>query len=413
MQIPIDVKDLLKAAGDIDQARRMPVSVALFCDESAPGDLLAFAKECFAPSGDHPNTQVQLIDYSGLPASIPVGCDVCVVAAGLSGATGQLSSMLRHAGMPVVVLTTLPALVQEIATASGHPINDLDLIDPLEPVAASDAEIAVAPEEPLELDAARTALMRKRLGGWVVDTYKDKRLAFALAFAFVRKPLAQEFVNATSLQNLGIGAVVILPGADMPLMTANQAKMLLQIAAAYGQEMGMARAKELAGVVAGAFALRAAARQVAGAVPGLGWAVKGGIGYAGTQAMGRAGIVYFEQITGGQPAASAMEAARAEAQRAADAYAVGANPVEGVGNVVASYANRAKMAFDNSFGNVVPTVKAVAPAVKQAAPVVKDALTTAVPAVRNAVVAIADATGVDPKDVAKQLITGALKSRRR
>ena len=69
-----------------------------------------------------------------------------------------------------------------------------------------------------------------------------------------------------AVQNAGIGLVPLLPGADMPVMTLNQAKMVLQIAAAYGQPMGKDRVKEVAPVVASAFACRALARELIGLV---------------------------------------------------------------------------------------------------------------------------------------------------
>ena len=80
----------------------------------------------------------------------------------------------------------------------------------------------------------------------------------------------------------------------MPLMTANQIKMILQIAAAYGQPLGPERVLELLGVLVNAFIFRNISRQIAGFVPALGWAVKGTMGYLGTQAIGRAAIEYFE-----------------------------------------------------------------------------------------------------------------------
>ena len=88
--------------------------------------------------------------------------------------------------------------------------------------------------------------------------------------------------------------MVFVPGADMPLMTANQIKMILQIAAAYGQPLGPERVLELLGVLVNAFIFRNISRQLAGFVPALGWAVKGTMGYLGTQAIGRAAIEYFE-----------------------------------------------------------------------------------------------------------------------
>lgn len=59
--------------------------------------------------------------------------------------------------------------------------------------------------------------------------------------------------------------------------------------------MSVARVKELAAIVGGAFACRSVARQVAGAVPAIGCAVKAGVGYAGTKAMGLAAVEYFER----------------------------------------------------------------------------------------------------------------------
>ena len=79
---------------------------------------------------------------------------------------------------------------------------------------------------------------QRSIAGWASGLWlraARKRLALALSFPFVRKPLSLEAVSATSLQNAGIGLVLFIPGADMTLMTLNQAKMLLQIAAACGE----------------------------------------------------------------------------------------------------------------------------------------------------------------------------------
>ena len=112
-----------------------------------------------------------------------------------------------------------------------------------------------------------------------------QRLAFAQAFDFVRKPLSMESVRSTAFQNAGIGLVIFIPGADFPIMTLNQTKMVIQIAAAYGQPLSADRVKELAAVVGGGLACRTVARQVAGLVPAVGWAVKAGVGYASTAAI--------------------------------------------------------------------------------------------------------------------------------
>jgi uncharacterized protein (DUF697 family) len=80
----------------------------------------------------------------------------------------------------------------------------------------------------------------------------------------------------------------------MPAMTANQIRMVLKIAAAYGEDIGLDRALEIFSVVGSAFVFRALARQALDFVPGFGWALKGTVGFTATVALGEAAIAYFE-----------------------------------------------------------------------------------------------------------------------
>ena len=340
MQLPIDVKAVLDEAMSIDEAGRTPVSATVYVDASCPQDVLELALAALSPQAPHARVAFGSLD-DALAAPYP-GDDAAVVVAGTDERVGQAAACLRAAGVPAMVLTTLPALVSELAQAAGSPIPDGDVVAPGgtgvplarrlacaakgKPQAAVEYDADAA--EPAELDEASARQLKERMGAWVVAACREKKLAFALAFPFVRRPLSLEAVGATALQNAGVGLVMFIPGADMPVMTLNQAKMLLQIAAAYGQPMSIARVKELACVVGGAFACRTAARQVAGAVPALGWAVKAAIGYAGTEAMGRAAIEYFE--AGGSAAGLAETAARArDAAVAAAGAGQGARAVLG------------------------------------------------------------------------------------
>ncbi len=109
-----------------------------------------------------------------------------------------------------------------------------------------------------------------------------------------RRAACGEVIKNNARQNAFIGALPI-PGADMPVMTANQARMVLNIAAIYGEELSLDRARELIGVLAAGFGFRALGRQVVKLIPVGGWAVAAVIGYAGTLAMGRATMLYFER----------------------------------------------------------------------------------------------------------------------
>jgi uncharacterized protein (DUF697 family) len=119
----------------------------------------------------------------------------------------------------------------------------------------------------------------------------------AKAYPPFRRTVCEELIRKNARQNAVIGALPI-PGADMPVMTANQARMVLSIAAAHGEDLSLDRARELLGVLAAGFGLRALSRQVVKLIPVGGWAAAAAIGYAGTVAMGRATVLYFER--GGQ-----------------------------------------------------------------------------------------------------------------
>lgn len=356
MKLPIDLKAVIEAATDIESARSTPVSVSVLIDDSAPGDVAAHVRSAFVGAGAHARVTV---GYFAGPAFSPYeGDDMAVIVAGFSEEVGRRAAEIRAAGVPVMVVTSMPSLVADMASAYGNPIPEGDLVAP-EGVegceadgkaACASGEVAGAhasmfagirakgsvgsaagsagssddPDAPIPIDAAAACALDRRMGEWVVAACREKRLALALSFPFVRKPLSLEAVSATSLQNAGIGLVLFIPGADMPLMTLNQAKMLLQIAAAYGEPMSAARVKELAAIVASGFACRSVARQVAGAVPAIGWAVKAGVGYAGTKAMGLAAVEYFER--GGNIAGLAGVVSSATAKATQIAGDVAATP---------------------------------------------------------------------------------------
>jgi len=128
----------------------------------------------------------------------------------------------------------------------------------------------------------------------IVRAAGDGAAALAVRLPAVRRAYCDHVVLANASQNAVIGAVVIIPGADMPAMTANQIRMVLKIAAAYGEEIGLDRALEILSVVGTAFVFRTLARQALDFVPGFGWALKGAVGFTGTVALGEAAIAYFE-----------------------------------------------------------------------------------------------------------------------
>ncbi len=350
MQIPVDVKAIFDEATNVENARNIPITVSVLLDDTAPMDLIAFVRSSFASAS--PQARISINYFHDEFAAFDVSSDMAVIAAGITTQVGAIVQDLHNAGIPTMVITTLPEIVAETAKEQRTAIPEGDLIAPVvsdgdvilfnEPIhvssqtsvgqtVASSQAINLADSlslEPYALTDTFAEQLRDRMGAWVTAIFHEKRLAFAQAFDFVRKPLSLDSIKTTSAQNAVIGFVAIIPGADLPLMTLNQAKMLLQIAAAYGQPMNAERIKELACVIGGGFACRSAARQLVGVVPALGWAIKAAVGYTGTQAMGHTALEYFEH--GGHVSGmfEAVEEAREKVVNTAKETRVGQTAME-------------------------------------------------------------------------------------
>ncbi len=137
---------------------------------------------------------------------------------------------------------------------------------------------------------AATAPLARRLAASV--GHAD--VALAAALPAVRPAVLDHLIDAAARQNAAVGVLIFIPGADMPVMTLNQIRMVLHIGAAHGYDPTPQRVLEILSVIASGLGLRAVARYAIEFVPGLGWALKGAVGYTGTQAIGRSAVLYFE-----------------------------------------------------------------------------------------------------------------------
>lgn len=267
MALPLDIRDLMSSGAKLQAERDKPLRIAVFVDAEASDEAVAALKDALRPQTAGARIHVEPA-VPGDVLEVDAAADAVI---GLVGPGSTLAESLRRARdrfVPTAALS-LGEGKDDVSRRLDHPLVDV-----------------IVHTDPSELVDG--------LGLWLAERLPGKRLALAANFAFVRRAVAEESVKSTSFQNAIIGGVAFIPGADLPLMTANQAKMVLQIAAAYGQPLGTERIKELAAVVGGAFAMRTVARQFVGLIPGFGWALKAGIGYSGTLAMGYAAIEYFE-----------------------------------------------------------------------------------------------------------------------
>jgi uncharacterized protein (DUF697 family) len=119
----------------------------------------------------------------------------------------------------------------------------------------------------------------------------------------LREPVCRELIESFSRKNGILAVAIFVPGADFPVLTLNQIRLVLRIGAAHGVEIDQQRLPEVLATVAAGFGFRALARQLLGAIPVAGWAVKGGVAYGGTRALGEAAMRYFQTAGGDKSAA--------------------------------------------------------------------------------------------------------------
>jgi len=206
-----------------------PVLLAVWVEIDAADELIDALKEALRPQTAGARLTLEVIEPGRVYHVLP-GTDALVAVAGSGGSDLRtaLGEADRSGTRAVVVALGEAADAPGLADALARPLGD----------------VIVRPEADDVL---------RELGQWLSDTVASKRLSLAHNFLFMRRAVAEEAVGTAAWQNALIGAVTVIPGADMPLMTANQAKMLLQIAAAYGQPLGIDRVKELVAVVGGGF----------------------------------------------------------------------------------------------------------------------------------------------------------------
>lgn len=210
-------------------------------------------------------------------------------AAGLRQSDADLYARLKGTGRPVLVA-----------------LNKMDLVSPVQAQTAKDFE-AVLEDARARLGAAVIPISA-RTGYNVATGLVPQIVAANPGLAVVigrelpryRRLAAKEVVRQAAAINAVVGTEPV-PGLDVPLLLATQARMVLRLAAIYGQPMTARHARELMSTIASGLLLRQVARQAAKLLPGPGWLASGAVAGVGTWAMGQVALTYFESAAAGKP----------------------------------------------------------------------------------------------------------------
>jgi uncharacterized protein (DUF697 family) len=117
--------------------------------------------------------------------------------------------------------------------------------------------------------------------------------ALAARLPVLRGPLSRGLIESFSRKNGIVAVAIFVPGADFPVLTLNQLRLVLRLAALHGVEVDQQRLPEVLATVGLGLGFRAFARQLVGVVPVAGWLLQGAVAYTGTRALGEAADRYF------------------------------------------------------------------------------------------------------------------------
>ncbi len=171
-------------------------------------------------------------------------------------------------------------------------LNKIDLIKRDLKAVVQDAELKLgAPIIPIS--AKRGTNVAGHLIPAVLDAHPRMAVTIGRALPRFRHLANRRIIRESSMLAALIGAEPV-PGLAIPLLIAVQVRLLLRLAAIYGEDMTVARARELLSAIAGGIAIRYGAQELAKLVPGPGWLIAGAVAAAGTVALGNAAIALFE-----------------------------------------------------------------------------------------------------------------------
>ena len=263
-KIPINMKTLAKAGQVFEGQSSDDTVVEVLVDTSASGSLVSLSRSVLEV---RPGTLELTI--SGFNAEMPAlnkEASLIIVIAGTSAFLKRIMEIALWSEHKCVVLTQdAPGLV---ATVPAE-----DALDIAETIIEVDCD---KPKEVLEQDFAR----------WCIAHLPDLRLSFGAAFPYMRELIARDLTRQTAFENAAIAAVFFLPGADLPILTLNQAKLLYQIAVLNEVPLSRERLVDLAAVIISAFGLRTFTRLALRKLSPVGWLVRGSTALSATLAMG-------------------------------------------------------------------------------------------------------------------------------
>lgn len=247
-----------------------------------PGTTRAPVKERFGPFllVDTPGFQAGETGWTRIALRSAEQADLVILLldgrAGLRQADVAFYRRLETRGRPVmVVLNKIDALSRaELSRLSSRVQGELGV-------------------SAIPISARNETGLANHLFPRIIESHPALAVSLGRALPNYRRQAARRLVRNASTFNALVGAEPV-PGLDIPLLLSIQVRLVLRLAAVYGQSMTSRSAKELVSTIAGGMAFRYLAAEVAKLLPGVGWAISGALAAIGTWTIGQAAIRYFD-----------------------------------------------------------------------------------------------------------------------
>lgn len=196
-------------------------------------------------------------------------------SAGMRQSDLDLYANIRAEGLPVVIA-----------------LNKIDLVKQDLRAILSDLSFRLQGTPVVPISARSGQGVTDQLIPAIIQSNEAVAVVVGRALPAYRAQAAKRIIDTTMWWALLLGAEPI-PGLDLPLLLGMQARMVLRLAAIYGENFTARHARELLTTMAGGLVTRYVALELAKFVPGPGWIVSGIVAALGTRAMGGAAAAYF------------------------------------------------------------------------------------------------------------------------
>ena len=125
----------------------------------------------------------------------------------------------------------------------------------------------------------------------IAERLREEAAPLAAGVPALRGPVSDQIVKAFARKNAIVAAVVFIPGADLPVLTLNQIRMVLRLGQVHGRKTSRELIPEVGATLAAGLGFRTIARQLLDFIPVAGWVVKSAVAYTGTRALGEAAVL--------------------------------------------------------------------------------------------------------------------------